>query len=367
LFTLIQGGEVYAPEPLGVRSVLLVDGKIGRIGEVDQTAIERTGLPVEVIDARGCVVTPGLIDPHEHLAGGGGEQGFGTREPEVSFEEIVRAGITTVVGLLGTDTTTRNLTTLLGKVRELRQRGLSAYMLTGGFPVPPPTITDSVTSDLVLLPEVIGVGEIAISDERSYEPTTAELARLTSAAMVGGRLGGKAGFVHYHVGEHPRCLKKLFALIQMSKVPPETIYPTHANRNEAVLDDCVALSRQGGFVDMDTIDEDTPRWLARFRERGGRPDRLTISSDARTPGGEPDKVRRMLAACVRTGTRMEEALPMSTSSPAGALGLSKRKGRLAEGMDADVAVMEPGKLEAVHVIAGGRRLMKDGEVCDERD
>ena len=356
LLTLIEGGDLYAPEPIGVQSVLLVDGKIGRIGDLDRETLERTGLPLEVVDARGCLVTPGLIDPHEHLAGGGGEQGFGTRQPEVSFEEIVRAGITTVVGLLGTDTTTRNLTTLLGKVRQLRQRGLSAYMLTGGFPVPTPTITDSVTTDLVLIPEIIGVGEIAISDVRSYEPTTAELARLTSAAMVGGRLGGKAGYVHYHVGEHPRCLKKLFALAQMNAVPPETMYPTHANRNEAVMDDCVALSRQGSYVDMDTIDEATPRWLARFRERGGRSDRLTISSDAHTPDGEPDKVRRMVAACARGGTPIDEALALATSNTAGALGLADRKGRLAEGYDADVAVFEPGSFDVVHVFARGRRL-----------
>jgi beta-aspartyl-dipeptidase (metallo-type) len=356
LFTLIEGGDVFAPEPIGKPSILLVDGKIGRIGEVDRHALERTGLALEVVDAKGCLVTPGLIDPHEHLLGAGGEQGFGTRTPEVPFEELVAAGITTVVGLLGTDTTARSLKDLLGKVRELKAKGLSAYMLTGGFPVPPPTFTGSVTDDLVLLPEVIGVGEIAISDVRSYEPTTMELARLTSAAMVGGRVGGKAGYVCYHVGEHPRCLKKLFALAQMNQVPPEAMYPTHANRNEAVMDDCVALSLQGSYVDMDTIDEETPRWVAYYREKGGRPDRLTISSDAHTPDGEPDKLRRMIAACVRTGTRLEEALALATSNTAGALGLAERKGRLAEGMDADVAVVEPGSLDVVHLFAGGRRL-----------
>ena len=81
MLTLIENGEVYAPEFLGRSSMLLIDGKIGRIGEIDYSAVEALGLESERIDARGCIVTPGLIDPHEHLLGGSGENGFSTQSP----------------------------------------------------------------------------------------------------------------------------------------------------------------------------------------------------------------------------------------------------------------------------------------------
>jgi beta-aspartyl-dipeptidase (metallo-type) len=117
MLTLIKDGQVFDPRPLGQTSILLVDGKIGRIGEIEQAAIEALDLEFQVIDAEGCLVTPGLIDPHEHLLGGSGEEGFSTQSPEIQLSEIVTAGITTVVGCLGVDTTMKTLPGLLAKVK----------------------------------------------------------------------------------------------------------------------------------------------------------------------------------------------------------------------------------------------------------
>src|SRR3954464_7823593 len=135
-FTVIEHAELYAPKALGEQALLIAGGAIARIGSIDRRAVEALDPAVEVLDARGCVVIPGLLDPHEHLIGAAGEQGFGSRMPEVSAEALVQAGIPTTVGCLGTDTTTRNLPSLLGKVRELEAQGLTSYMYTGGFPVP---------------------------------------------------------------------------------------------------------------------------------------------------------------------------------------------------------------------------------------
>ena len=71
--TLIQGGEVYAPRLSGRQDVLLCLGRILKIGDIDGRALKTTGLEVESVDATGCIVTPGFIDPHEHLLGGSGE------------------------------------------------------------------------------------------------------------------------------------------------------------------------------------------------------------------------------------------------------------------------------------------------------
>src|SRR5215207_1870185 len=97
---LIENGEVYAPESRGRQSILIVNEKILKVGDVDPRQIRMLGLECEFINAAGHLVVPGLIDPHEHLLGGSGEGGFSTQTPEILPREIVKAGITTVIGCL---------------------------------------------------------------------------------------------------------------------------------------------------------------------------------------------------------------------------------------------------------------------------
>ena len=211
MLTLIRSGTLLSPTPLEGQSLLMVGERIARLGSVEEAALASLGVPYEVVDATGCVVVPGLVDPHQHLIGAGGEQGFVSRMPEVRVEQLLLAGITTVVGCLGTDGTTRNLAALVGKVRQLQAQGVTALMYTGGFHVPPRTITGSVTDDLMLIDCIIGVGELAIADVRSSQPTVDELARVVSMALVGGRGAGKAGVTHFHTGPGRAQLSQLHA------------------------------------------------------------------------------------------------------------------------------------------------------------
>jgi len=183
-FIAITGAEVFAPEALGIQTILMVGQRLVKIGAVDEKALGSAGLEGEVIDASGCIAVPGFIDPHQNLIGAGGETGFASRMPEVPFSAIVSAGITTVVGSLGTDNVTRPMISMLGKVYQLEAEGLSAFMCTGGFNVPPQRITESIYNDILLIEKVIGVGQVAIADVRSSEPTLDELATLVSAASV---------------------------------------------------------------------------------------------------------------------------------------------------------------------------------------
>src|SRR5215471_11745269 len=360
MLTLIENGFVYAPEPRGVRSVLFSGDRIEKIGDVDRRALESAGIDLEVVDANDCIVTPGLIDPHEHLLGGSGEEGFSSQTPEIFLSEIATGGVTTVVGCLGVDTTTKTMPGLWGRAKALGEEGLTALVWSGGYNVPPTTITGSLRDDLIFIDEVIGAGEIAISDNRATEPTLDELARLVSDVYVGGTLSRKSGATHFHVGDHPNSLSPLRALVENYAVEPEWLYPTHVDRSRELMREAADFTRLGAFVDVDTMAEDLPEQLWRFIEDDGDLNRLTVSSDAAisSPRTLYDQVR---ACVIEHGFALEKVLSLVTANTARVLKLG-RKGRLEQGFDADALVLRRKTLEITHVFALGRQLVRGGEL-----
>jgi beta-aspartyl-dipeptidase (metallo-type) len=364
VLTLIENGEVLAPEPSGRRPVLLAGTQIARIGDVDPSGAEALGLDLEVIDARGCWVTPGLVDPHAHLTGGSGEEGFASRTPAIQLSELLRGGTTTVVGCLGVDATTRTLIDLLACVHGLQEQGISAFMYTGSYDIPPVTLTGGVRDDLIIVDEVIGVGEVAVSDERALQPTVRDLARVVIDAKVGGMLSGKAGVTHFHIGEQPEGLAPIRALIDEYHIDPALLYPAHVHRSEALIEQAVDLTRRGSYVDMDSIEEELGRCVRSFLDKGGDPARLTLSSDA--DSNAPEELWRKVRQVVRGGVPFERLLPYVTANAARVLKLAG-KGRLAPGCDADVLVVRRESLEIVHVIAKGRLLVRDGKIIEKEE
>jgi beta-aspartyl-dipeptidase (metallo-type) len=361
MLTLIENGEIYAPEPRGHGSVLIFGDRVMRVGAVDRRAVEALGLELVVIDATACLVTPGLIDPHEHLLGGSGEKGFRTQTPEIFLSELVSAGITTVVGCLGVDTTTKTMPGLLARAKALREEGLTAFIYTGGYNIPPTTLTGSVRDDILFVEEVIGAGEIAISDLRATEPDTRELARLVSDAFAGGLLSRKAGVTHFHVGDGRKRLAPLRALLDEYDVEPAWLYPTHVERSRALMEEAIELTRRGVFIDIDTVEEDLAKWLGFYLERGGDPARLTVSSDASI--SSPHTLHAQLRDCiVNQRLPVELVLSLVTANTSRVLKLDG-KGRLAAGADADMLVLREGSLEIKEVLARGRRLLREGEIC----
>jgi len=360
MLTLIENALVYAPVPIGRQSILLLDGRIGAVGRVDRWAVESLGVEHEVIDAAGCLAVPGFIDPHEHLLGGSGEKGFASQTPPVELTEIVPFGITTVVGCLGVDTTMKTLAGLLAKVKGLREEGLTAYMWTGGYNVPPSTILGSPRADVMFVEEILGCGEVAISDERATDPEPRELARLASDVHVGGMLSRKAGLTHFHTGEGPRRLQCLRDILdeRLFQVKAEWLYVTHITRSEALMREAIDLARRGATVDIDTVEEDLAKWLRFYFDNGGDPARLTVSSDT---GSSAPRIlyEQLCSAVVEYKLPLERVLPLVTENTARALRLAG-KGRLEPGKDADVVLLREGSLEVVDVFARGRRMVRDG-------
>jgi beta-aspartyl-dipeptidase (metallo-type) len=363
MLTLIEGGRVYDPDPCGVQSVLLADGHVGKVGDINRKALESLGAEYQIIDASGCIVVPGLIDPHIHLLGGSGETGFSTQTPEFFISEIVRFGITTVVGTLGVDTTMKTMPGLLAKVKALKEHGLNAFCWSGGYDVPPESILANVREDIMFIEEVIGAGEVAISDERALEPDARDLARTATHAHIGGMLAQKAGLMHVHVGDGKKRLKPLRDVFEGFDVEPCWVYATHIERTEELIDEAIELAKQGMPCDIDVVERDLHRWLRHWRKNGGPAELLTVSSDASITS--PAGVWMQLRDCVLNhGFTLEQVLPLATRNTARILKL-REKGELRKGCAGDVLLLEEDTLEIVHVLSHGKMVVRDGEVVEK--
>ncbi|SIT88404.1 beta-aspartyl-peptidase [Edaphobacillus lindanitolerans] len=375
MLTLIKNGEILSPERLGRQSILFAGNETLKIGEIDEAALASAGVEVEIIDAAGNFVIPGLIDPHVHFTGGGGEGGFATRTPEIGLSDLISGGITTAVGLLGTDGTTRHMSSLLAKARGLDEEGITTYIYTGNYDVDTPTITGNAKDDIILIDKIVGIAEIAISDSRSGQPTVEELSKLAAQARVGGLLSGKAGVVHFHTGPGKGYLSPLHELLDHYDIPPTTLYATHISRSQGLFDDAIRLAARGSFVDI-TAADDTGEWIRYYKENGGDMGQLTLSSDGNGSlpvFNEAGEMTGLGVASTRTlfeqfisavndhGMSIDETLPLVTSNTARALKLG-RKGRIATDADADFAILDKESLQLREVVAKGRRLMKDGEI-----
>lgn len=358
---LIKNGNVFTPYDEGVKDILIVGNQIGAIEE----NITLNSPFVEVIDAKGCMVVPGFIDSHVHICGGGGEGGFKTRTPEIALSDLIQSGITSVVGVLGTDGVTRTMSNLLAKAYSLEEEGLSTYVLTGSYQVPVKTVTQGITDDIILVDKIIGVGEIALSDHRSSTPSRHELSRLTSEARVGGMLSGKAGIVNIHIGDAPNPLALLYDVLHHTTIPITQFHPTHMNRNPHAFEEAKAFVKAGGSVDFTTstvpqfIEEGeipAPRAVKEMiKENTENINKITLSSDGQGSLPEFDEKGNLkgltvakpssLLECVQKMVE-EEAIPIPlaiqtvTSNPAGILKL-RNKGQLKKGYDADVLILTP--------------------------
>ena len=378
MFELISNAEVYAPEPLGVKQLLICAGKIVYIG--DTIPQLDAALAAVTTDLQGARLIPGFIDGHAHITGGGGEAGPSKRVPPLALSQYTRAGVTSVIGLLGTDDLTRNTQTLLTQVMGLREEGLSAWCYTGGYHLPAMTLTGSVRSDIVNLEAVIGVGEVAISDHRSSQPTRDEILRLASEAHVAGLMTGKAGVVHFHLGDGERGLAMIRECLELSELPARVFNPTHINRNKPLFEEACDLSRLGCHVDITAFpaDADDHGWnteaaVARYLDKGCDPAKLTISSDGggclpsfdaqgellKMGFGKSMAMADSFKAMLDAGLPLLQVLPMMTANVATLLRLHG-KGRIGVGMDADLLVLDQ-QHHIDSVMANGRWHLSRGK------
>ena len=377
MITMLKGAEVYTPEAIGIRDLWVAGSEV--------IAMDRSlprppeALTTEVLDLDGARLIPGLIDAHVHVTGGGGEDGPATRVPRLGLSRLTRAGITSVVGVLGTDGTTRTIRDLVATTLGLREQGLSAWCYTGSYQIPPITLTGSVRDDIVFIDPIIGVGEVALSDHRSSQPTLDEFARLSADAHVAGLISGKAGVVHVHMGDGKRGFDLINRTLAETELPPSLFHPTHVNRQRWLFEQAGALATQGVTVDVTAFPGDdesysAPEAISRWIHAGYPKDRLTCSSDGAgclpvfddsgrvcsMDIGQPSALSDTLRDLVQEGHDLATILPFFTTNVATVTGLSF-KGRIRAQAEADLVVLRDDA--SVHsVMSRGNWLVRDGDI-----
>lgn len=387
--TLLRNAEVFAPTPLGRRDLLVAGGRIAAIAAPGAgLAALPAELGAEIHDCSGQQIIPGLIDAHVHVTGGGGEGGFTSRVPPLRLTELSGAGVTSVVGVLGTDGTTRTMRELVARTLGLRAEGLSAWCWTGNYELPVLTLTGSVRDDIVFIDPIIGVGELAISDHRSSQPSFAEFLRVAADVHVAGMLSSKAGVLHLHLGDGPRGLELLRRALSETELPARVFHPTHINRNLALFEEAQALVRArrelpGGAptIDLTAFPADdigdglsAADAIVAWKRAGLDFAGLTCSSDGGGcmphfhangdlahygVGQSTTLLETLRTVTAEQGLGLAEVLPLFTSNVARLLRL-RGKGELRVGADADLVVLGPG-LRVEGVIAGGRWLVRERE------
>lgn len=375
---LIRNADVYAPESLGIKDVLIEGTKIVKIA--DKIDISMDEDLIEIIDANSKKLIPGLIDQHVHITGGGGEAGPSSRVPESYLSAFISCGVTTVLGLLGTDGISRSLENLYAKAKALNEEGITCFMETGSYAYPSPTITGSVEKDIYMIDVCIGA-KIAVSDHRGSNITSEELIRLASEARRGGLISGKAGIVTLHMGIGKKRLAPLLDAIKESDLPIKNFVPTHINsRSQELLDECIEFGKLGGTVDFTaagSVDDNMAEVdkILYLLNNGVSDENITISSDAF--GSQPrfdDKGNTIgltyqtsvtllyfLKALNAKGIDLSQGLKFFTKNPARVMGLEGIKGEIIENGDGDLVILDE-NLDITDVIAKGKIALRDGKL-----
>lgn len=373
----LKNANLYDPAPQGLHHLLVAGTKIVQL---QQQAIDiPAGLNVEVIDLQGATLVPGFIDAHAHITGGGGEAGFATQVPVVPISDFTSAGVTTVVGLLGTDDTTRSVENLVARCYGLREEGMNAFCWTGGYHYPLTTLNGSAKRDIVFIDPIIGIGEFAISDHRSSQPSFEEVVRLASEAHVAGLMTHKAGIIHFHLGDGDRKLALIERAIKETEIPARVFNPTHVNRNKALFDSACELVKQGCYIDITAFPEgslgggyNAAQSILLAIERDLPLQRITVSSDGggclpdfdscgtliNMDFGRSQTLVETLQQSAALQIPLEKVLPMLTSNVAELLRMPN-KGRIGCDKDADLVVLDD-QLNVKDVMINGRWHKREG-------
>lgn len=350
MFILIKDAHIYNPYNVGKKDILIANEKIVQIKD----NINFTFDNLKTIQAKDKIIIPGFIDKHIHITGGGAEAGFKSKVPEVKLSTLIKSGITSVVGLLGTDSISRNIENLLAKTKALKEQGMNAYCLSGAYEYPSPTLTGSIKKDIAFIDEIIGT-KIAISDHRDSAITINELSRLALDTRVGGMIGSKKSFLTIHMGDFNQYLNKIYACIEENYINIKIFQPTHVARNKELFYEAIKFNKKGGYIDIsaDGNFESIYEIFSILKQQKANFDLITLSSDGNGSWSEYDengclikigasrcdliyqRIKELIQAKILT---FEDALKLGTKNVANSIGINA--GEIKYGCNADIVMLD---------------------------
>lgn len=365
---IFKNAHVYSPANEGIKDVMVAGGKIIALG--DNLSFKGA----RQIDAKECYLCPGFIDSHVHITGGGGEGGFKSMVPPLQLSTFIKGGVTTALGMLGTDGSTRSIKSLVAKAKGLKEEGLSIFVLTGAYACPGPTLTGDVKDDIVFIEEIIGT-KVAISDHRDAAPSIAQLAQLCANTRVSGMIANKAGIVVFHLGDAALGLRPIKEMLASYNIPLKVFRPTHVNKNAHLLEEAREFVKAGGYIDLTCgiREEFAPAKVVKtLLDEGTNTQKVTMSSDAGGSYSSYDSegvllkigvagfsLHKELKSMMKLGIKLETALTFMSINPAKALSLYPQKGCVEVGADADILLLKKESLDIQLVMAKGE-IMLDG-------
>lgn len=152
--TLIVGGYVIDPvsKSEGVKDILIGDGKILEIGDNLQEKYEKE---TAVLDAKGMIVAPGLVDIHSHFR----DPGFTYKEDiESGSKAAARGGYTSIVLMANTKPAVDNEETLNYVIEKGKQTGIHIYTCA--------TVTKGMQGkEMVSMEELARAGAVGFTDD----------------------------------------------------------------------------------------------------------------------------------------------------------------------------------------------------------
>lgn len=359
-------------------SVVIVDGRIASIQEGRAAA----GGGVRIVDVGGMYVAPGLIDGHVHVG---------------SADEARRAlesGVTTMRGMGASHYADVGL-------RDLQRGGhLDApEYLAAGYHVRPPA-AEAFFQDHPELGELYGTeirGVEAVramtrallsrgvdfvktnATERAGLPNTdprkqfyseEELRAIVDEAAAGGV--GVAAHAHGDAGGRAAVLAGVRSIEHGTYLSPETLRlmvgrGTYLVPTIAIVRD---LTIPGGDYDSAVLNIRGRHMLPRVQEMARTAHELGVKIVAATDTGYgPEGTTRLaheMLELVEIGMTPLEALQAATTTAADLLEVADHTGRIAEGLEADLIVLERNPLVDIGVVQDVLMVVSDGKVIVQR-
>lgn len=342
------------------------DGKIFAVGRMKDFKKVGISSKAKIIDAKGCVVMPGLIDCHTHLVFAGSRAGeFAEKLSGKSYLEILAGG----GGILSTVKATRAasrkelLSAALNRLKEFLSFGVTTVEAKSGYGLDlknevkildvlaevskkqPVRIVKTFLGAHVIAPEFGGdskkylkflMGEVLpkvkgkaefvdiFCEEGAFSLKQSEK-YLRYAKSLGFKLKIHAEQINRLGGSLMACKLGAFSADHCDKVSFADMKKMAKFSTVAVFLPVASFYLSGGFADgRKMIDCGVP---------------VAVSTDF-NPGSAPCKniFFAMLIACLKMGLRVEEVLTAVTINAACALGLGKEIGSIEKGKCADLVV-----------------------------